>query len=58
MKIEFKKVQDIKPFEANPRKNDAAVDAVVRSIKEFGWRQPIVVDKDGFVIAGHTRLPT
>lgn len=55
MKIEFKKITDVVPYEANPRKNDLAVDAVVRSIKEFGWRQPIVVDAQGVIIVGHTR---
>ena len=55
MKIEFRPIDTIVPYEANPRKNDLAVAAVVRSIKEFGWRQPIVVDKDGIIIVGHTR---
>ena len=55
MHIEFRKVTDVVPYEANPRKNDLAVDAVVRSIKEFGWRQPIVVDAHGVIIVGHTR---
>lgn len=49
-------IEDVKPYENNPRKNDAAVKAVAESIKQFGWQQPIVVDKDGVVIAGHTRL--
>lgn len=44
------------PYENNPRINDAAVDVVADSIKEFGWRQPIVVDNDYNVICGHTRL--
>ncbi|MGD0999486.1 MAG: DNA modification methylase [Candidatus Brocadiia bacterium] len=56
MKIEMRKTAEVKPYERNPRINDAAVDAVARSIKEFGWRQPIVVDAAGVVIAGHTRL--
>ena len=43
-------------YEKNPRHNDEAVEAVARSIKEFGWQQPIVVDKDMVVIVGHTRL--
>jgi Predicted transcriptional regulators len=38
----------------NPRLNDQAVDAVAASLKEFGWRQPIVVDKDGVIVVGHT----
>ena len=48
-------IQDVKPYEKNPRINDNAVEAVANSIKEFGWRQPIVVDKDNVIIAGHTR---
>jgi hypothetical protein len=55
MKIELRKLSDIKPYPGNPRLNDAAVDAVARSIKEFGFRQPIVVDVDMVIVAGHTR---
>jgi hypothetical protein len=47
--------KDIKPYEKNPRINDNAVDAVANSIREFGFKQPIVVDKDNVIIAGHTR---
>jgi DNA modification methylase len=55
MKIEFWDISRIKPYPQNPRVNDAAVDAVARSIQEFGWRQPIVVDADGMIVVGHTR---
>ena len=55
MKIELWKLSDIKPYPGNPRQNDAAVDAVAASIREFGFRQPIVVDADGVIIVGHTR---
>ncbi|MBI2191981.1 MAG: ParB N-terminal domain-containing protein [Planctomycetes bacterium] len=55
MKIEERKVSDIRPYEANPRMNDQAVDAVARSIREFGFRQPFVVDEAGVIIVGHTR---
>ena len=55
MKVEAKSIDEIKPYENNPRDNDDAVDAVANSIKEFGWQQPIVVDNDGVIIAGHTR---
>ncbi len=55
MQIEIRSIKDIRPYEHNPRNNDGAVDAVAASIKEFGWQQPIVVDKDGVIIAGHTR---
>ena len=56
MKIEIWKITDIKPYEANPRVNDQAVSAVAASIREFGFRQPIVVDEDGVIIVGHTRM--
>ena len=55
MKIEQWKLSEIKPYPGNPRQNDAAVDAVAASIREFGFRQPIVVDADGVIICGHTR---
>jgi hypothetical protein len=56
MKVELWPVNRIKPYDKNPRRNDAAVDAVARSLKEFGFRQPIVVDKLGVIVVGHTRL--
>ena len=55
MKIELRSIETIKPYENNPRINDKAVEAVMASLKEFGFRQPIVVDKDGIIIVGHTR---
>jgi DNA modification methylase len=55
MKIEMRKLSDIKPYENNPRINDAAVDAVAASVREFGFRQPIVVDEDDVIVVGHTR---
>ena len=55
MKIEQRKTSDITPYENNPRHNDAAVEAVAASIKEFGFRQPIVIDENGVIIVGHTR---
>ena len=55
MKIELKNTADIKPYPNNPRINDDAVEAVVTSIREFGFRQPIVVDTEGVIICGHTR---
>lgn len=48
-------ISDVKPYDNNPRDNDGAVEATANSIKEFGWQQPIVVDKDMVIIAGHTR---
>lgn len=56
LKIEYLKVDEIVPYKKNPRKNDEAVDAVANSIKEFGFKNPIIVNKDFVVIAGHTRL--
>lgn len=55
MKIELRPLAEIKPYENNPRINDKAVDAVARSIQEFGFRQPIVVDAEGVIVVGHTR---
>lgn len=49
-------IGDVKPYANNPRDNDRAVDALAKSIKSFGWQQPIVVDKNMVVIVGHTRL--
>ncbi len=55
MKIELRKTSDIKPYPNNPRVNDDAVDAVAASLREYGFRQPVVVDADGVIICGHTR---
>ena len=56
MQIEEMRVADLIPYENNPRKNDEAVEAVAASIKEFGFKVPIIVDADNVIIAGHTRL--
>ena len=53
--IIMKSLDEIRPYEKNPRRNDDAVDKVAESIKEFGFKVPIVIDKDGVIIAGHTR---
>lgn len=55
MKIIEKKITDLKEYENNPRNNDGAVDAVAESIKQFGFKVPIIIDSDGVIIAGHTR---
>jgi ParB-like chromosome segregation protein Spo0J len=55
MKIEQWDIDRIKPYEKNPRRNDKAVQAVADSIREFGFRQPIVVDAAGVIVVGHTR---
>lgn len=55
VQIVDKKLNDIVPYENNPRKNDKSVDYVANSIKEFGFKVPIVIDSDGVIVAGHTR---
>jgi site-specific DNA-methyltransferase (adenine-specific) len=55
MQIIQRELAAIKPYENNPRLNDDAVDAVAASIREFGFKQPLVVDKNGIIIARHTR---
>ena len=55
MQIYDKRLDEIKPYENNPRHNDNAVDAVAASIREFGFKVPLVVDPDGVIVAGHTR---
>lgn len=56
LKIIYKKTEDLIPYINNPRNNDGAVDKVASSIKNFGFKVPIVVDGDNEIIAGHTRL--
>lgn len=53
--IEYKRLDEIRPYDNNPRRNDEAAKAVANSIKEFGFQSPIIVDRDGVIIAGHTR---
>ena len=50
------KVSAIKPYERNPRRNDKAVEQVIRSIESTGYRTPIIVDENMVILAGHTRL--
>lgn len=49
------KLSEITPYENNPRNNDEAVDKVAESIRQFGFNQPIVVDENNVIVAGHTR---
>ena len=56
MNIVNLKVEELIPYINNPRHNDDAVDKVAASIKEFGFKVPIVIDKDNVVVTGHTRL--
>ena len=55
MQVELWAVEKVVPYARNPRKNGDAVAKVAASIKDFGFRQPIVVDAEGVVIVGHTR---
>ena len=55
MKIEPRPLDQITQYARNPRRNTAAVATVKASLKEYGWQQPIVVDGEGVIIAGHTR---
>ena len=55
MDIELRDIDSINPYEKNPCLNDDAVDAVAESIREFGFRQPVVVGGAGVIICGHTR---
>lgn len=56
MDIVEMKITDIIPYENNPRRNDEAVDKVALSISSFGFKVPIIVDKNNVIVAGHTRL--
>lgn len=55
MKIVEKYLTEIHPYENNPRINDSAVQFVMNSILEFGFKVPIIIDKDGTIVCGHTR---
>jgi ParB-like chromosome segregation protein Spo0J len=56
MEIIYKNIDELIPYENNPRLNDEAVEYVKNSIKEFGFKVPVVIDKDNVIIAGHTRI--
>lgn len=56
MRIIEKKTGELHPYERNPRNNDGAVDAVAASIREFGFKVPVVIDTDDVIVAGHTRV--
>lgn len=55
MQIEFMSIEKVNPYQNNPRINDGGVESLAESIKQFGWQQPIVVDKKYTIIVGHTR---
>ena len=56
MNIKNIDIKKLKPYEKNPRKNEKAVEAVANSIKEFGFKVPIVIDKENVIVCGHTRF--
>lgn len=53
--IVMQRIDDLTPYENNPRNNDMAVDAVAASIQQFGFKNPVIIDRDGVIVAGHTR---
>ena len=55
MKIVEKKINELIPYENNPRRNDKTVEPLMESIKQYGFLVPLVVDKNNVIIAGHTR---
>lgn len=56
MKIVEKSIDEIYPYENNPRFNERAVEPLAKSIVRFGFKQPIVIDKNNVIVCGHTRL--
>ena len=55
MQVIDRPLDGIRPYEDNPRNNDDAVDKVAESIQKFGFKVPIVIDREGVIVAGHTR---
>jgi len=55
LNIQWIDIENIRPYENNPRKNADAVNAVKKSIQVYGWKNPIVLDKNFIIVAGHTR---
>lgn len=56
IEIKYIPIDDIKPYINNPRLNEEAIPYVMNSIKEFGFKNPIILDKNNIIVAGHTRL--
>lgn len=56
MKLRKVRIDEIREYENNPRNNEKAIEPVVNSIKKFGYVSPIIVDEDGVILAGHTRI--
>lgn len=55
MEIIYKNIKDLKPYDKNPRRNNEAVKYVAKSIEEFGFKVPVIIDKDNVIVCGHTR---
>ena len=56
LEIKYIPIDNIKPYKNNPRLNEEAIPYVMNSIKEFGFKNPIILDKNNVIVAGHTRL--
>ena len=56
MEVRNVSVKDIIPYENNPRKNEDAIQVVMNSIREFGIKQPLVIDENNVIVVGHTRF--
>lgn len=56
LQIEYLPTEELIPYENNPRHNDEAVEYVANSIKDFGFKVPIVIDANNVIVSGHTRL--
>lgn len=56
VRIEYRDLNELEPYEDNPRQNEEAVQSVANSIRNFGFLVPIVIDEDGIIVAGHTRF--
>ena len=56
LEIKMVPIDDIKPYAKNPRKNETAIEPVMASIRQFGFRIPVILDKNNVVVCGHTRL--
>lgn len=56
MKIIDKAVSELKAYENNPRNNERAVEKVAASIRDFGFKVPVIIDRDGVIVCGHTRV--
>ena len=56
LKVQYISINNIVPYENNPRHNQDAIPAVIESIKQFGFRNPMILDKENVIVAGHTRF--